>query len=439
MDLSSSDQSDWSLSTQSSLWPPSSSFWETDFVSYTDNGKKPYLFKAILPAELCNPDEVAAAFRRLQSSSTSWLEDTGVRARVYVEEQREDDLALRALGSEFESDETLLSFMQRITGAERFSLVLNNFERASPLLAGGLGEFIQSMFRVRGVPIGGCEQVLFAGNYSGTAFGVHEGFEHAFLCHLGPGVKDFYCWPRETYLEMTHGSRAPTFGDYQWMLPRGQKFEMEPGDVLYLPALVYHVGRQTDFSTAIAIPLYTYPYQRFIARVLLPGLSASVPFDEEGMSEHVLYENGARVVDQKLSDLALNLLFKWRDRDLSRLLQYRWHRLTSNGCWEIPEKYTFAPFEECGLKQSLNIVQGSVLRVIKPYKICSERGLDCAPSELRVFLRSTSVVVPYQENLPKLFDELNAGKEIVLNSTDNLVLAFRCISQTAGLALIPKP
>lgn len=41
-----------------------------------------------------------------------------------------------------------------------------------------------------GLPAGGSEQVAFMGNYSATAFGVHEGHEDAFLVHLGSGTKD---------------------------------------------------------------------------------------------------------------------------------------------------------------------------------------------------------------------------------------------------------
>ena len=165
--------------------------------------------------------------------------------------------------------------MQDLVGAERFSLVINNLETVSPALAAGLGTFLRSLIDGWGLPLGGAEQVAFAGNYSGTAFGIHEGYEDAFLVHLGPNAKNFYCWSAELYEKLT-GGKEPTYGDYQALLEHGEHFLLEPGDALFLPRRVFHVGTQDTFSVSVAMPLYTYPYAQILQSRIIPDVLASL-------------------------------------------------------------------------------------------------------------------------------------------------------------------
>lgn len=170
-------------------WPPSAEFWSSEFPARTDGAVAPYLFKGLVPADRLGPDDVLDGLRRLRRAATQG-ELASARTRVYVGEQRRDEVADTVLSSPW-SDEEFVAWMQDLTGADRFSLVINNLETTSPKLAAVLGELIGSAHAGWGVPIGGSEQVAFAGNYAGTAFGVHEGYEDAFLVHLGPGIKHF--------------------------------------------------------------------------------------------------------------------------------------------------------------------------------------------------------------------------------------------------------
>lgn len=95
--------------------------------------------------------------------------------------------------------------MRDLVDADRFSLVINNLETVSPALAAGLGTFPGSLIDGWGLPLGGAGQVAIAGNYAGTAFGVHEGYEDAFLTHFGPNAKNFYRWRAD------HTAPVPTW------------------------------------------------------------------------------------------------------------------------------------------------------------------------------------------------------------------------------------
>ncbi|CDL84556.1 cupin domain-containing protein [Xenorhabdus cabanillasii] len=387
--------------------------WE-GFDDKTNHGKIPFLFEKILPLNegFSNYETVQEAIYSLCTES-NFLK-TDCRFRVYDGENRRDDLVDKLFSETILPNETIVNFMQRLTGKERFSLVINNLEQSSPKLAADFGLFAQSFFEYKGTPIGGIEQAAFCGNYSGTAFGIHEGFEHALLCHLGPGIKYFYCWSRELYLEIT-GSRKPTFSDselYDKLIEKGTLYVLKPGDALYLPASVYHVGRQEEYSVSIALPFYTYPLSRFMAIKVLPTLSEqSLPFDQEGMSELIKFNNSQYIVNS-LSNLLAETMTKWIKQDLPKYINYYWHRLHSNGGWELPASISTDPSKEPEKHNNLTIPINSQVSLQSPFIISYEVGLDCEPSEIRVFIAARSVVLPSSKDILNILDNLNNYQKV---------------------------
>lgn len=410
-------------------WPLTSAWWAREFVEATQGGVAPYLFKSVLPSHFPGPDEVTNAFRSMQK-----LHDVkNARVRVYLGEERRDDLIKKALGSPFLGNESLVHFMVRITGEKRFSLVLNRLQDWSDPLTASVGALLQSMFVERGVPLGGSEMVVFAGNYAGTAFGVHRGFEHAFLIHLGPGTKDFHCWSEQLYTKLT-GSLEPTFGDYEHLLSSSEKFVLEPGDVLYLPAFVFHVGRQDDFSVSVACPLYTYPIKRLLKQVL-SNLVEHIPFDETGASPHQPWVFTAHPVQEFASSVAEGLFDDWMKTQIPTVLEDYWLRLISNGGFDLSESPIDATGQETGLTAPLPLEAGGTLRLKEPYKICwSSRNGDTG--DVQVFLRGHCVTVPFAEKLITLFEHLNAGHEIALEGLSAVVGSLQKLSRTNGFEVV---
>ncbi|WP_275382057.1 cupin domain-containing protein [Xenorhabdus bovienii] len=407
--------------------------WE-GFDQKTNYGKTPFLFQSVLPLNegFSNHETVKNAFYNLCSKSN--LLKTDCRLRIYDGEKRRDDLVEKLSSETILSDETLIHFMQRLSGKERFSLVINNLEQSCPKLAADFGLFAQSFFDYKGIPIGGIEQATFCGNYSGTAFGIHEGFEHAFLCHLGPGIKYFYCWSRELYLEIT-GSREPTFSDselYDKLIEKGTLYILKPGDALYLPASVYHVGRQEEFSVSIALPFYTYPLSRFMALKILPALSEqSLPFDQEGMSELIKFDNNQFDIEP-LSTLLTETINKWLQQDLPKYLHYYWHRLRSNGGWELPTTISADPLKEPEHQNDLIINPDSQVSLQAPFIVSYEHGLDCSSDEIRVFIATKSVILPASSETLKLLDTLNTRQPITIHS-EEVYTSLKILIGTGGL------
>jgi hypothetical protein len=418
----------------SHAWPPGRSFWTDEFPAHTNDRTAPYLFKGIVPVTAANTDAVLdgfAAIRRAHAAGT----EISAHARVYVGEDRRDDLLSTVLAAPGWPEGGFVAWMQNLAGAERFSLVINNLETVSPSLAAGLGAFLASLFDGWGVPMGGAELVAFAGNYSGTAFGVHEGYEDAFLTHYGPGVKHFYTWSNEDYRKLTAGS-DPLYGDYRWLLEHGEHFVLEPGDALFLPRRVFHVGRQDEFSVSVAVPLYTYPEAAVLRQAVIPGLIESLlaggPDTELGTpSPMAALDAGTAPVAERMARLAAQTLAaaaQQADTAVTKHIRQRWHTVLSNGGWEMVAA-DLARSQAAAAFTPEHVTPGAQVAVTAPYRmlVTSEQA----------FLRGFEVAIDPAVLTPELVAALNTGPT-TLPDDHQVLAAVRALGATGGLTVTAR-
>jgi hypothetical protein len=416
-------------------WPPDGSFWADEFPARTNDRTTPYLFKGIIPTTAANSDAILdgfAAIRQAHAEATP----ISAHARVYVGEDRRDDLLHTVLDAPGWADGGFTEWMQQLAGADRFSLVLNNLETVSPDLAAGLGTFLASLMQGWGVPMGGAELVAFAGNYSGTAFGVHEGYEDAFLTHYGPGTKHFYTWSGEDYRKLTGGDQ-PLYGDYGWLLVHGEHWVLEPGDALFLPRRVFHVGRQDEFSVSVAVPVYTYPDAAILSKAVLPGLIESLlaggPDTELGQpSPMAALDAGFTPAAHRLTGRAVQALAgaaQQAGTAVEQHMRQRWHTILSNGGWEMVTD-DFARAQAAAAFSAGPVVAGTEVVVIKPYQLIATGG--------KAFLRGYEIAIDPAVMTGELVAAVNAGP-ITLPADENLLSAVRALGTTGGLAVTARP
>jgi len=412
-------------------WPPGRSFWTDEFPARTSERTTPFLFKGIVPPSAANPDAVLDGFATIRRAHTAGTESSA-HARVYVGEDRRDDLLSTVLAAPGWADGGFVTWMQSLVDAERFSLVINNLETVSPSLAAGLGAFLASLFDGWGVPMGGAELVAFAGNYSGTAFGVHEGYEDAFLTHYGPGVKHFYTWSNDEYQKLT-GSSDPLYGNYLWLLEHGEHFVLEPGDALFLPRRVFHVGRQDEFSVSVAVPLYTYPDAAVLRQTILPDLMESLlaggPDTELGTpSPMAALAAGNTPVTTRLAALAAHTLAAAAQQAgaaVERHTHQRWHTVLSNGGWEMVAA-DLARAEAVAAFDPTRVAAGAEVTLTAPYRLLVTGE--------QAFLRGFEVPADPEVLTPDLVAALNAGPT-VLPDDPNVLDAVRGLGATGGLTV----
>ncbi|SEP53738.1 cupin domain-containing protein [Amycolatopsis saalfeldensis] len=414
-------------------WPPSPDFWTDEFPAQTTTRTTPYLFKGIIPETAAHSDDFLAGFETIRRAHAAQL-DIKAKARVYVGEDRRDDLLPSVLTAPAWDGASFVPWMQDLVGAERFSLVINNLETVSPGLAAGFGAFLRTLVDGWGFPLGGAEQVAFAGNYAGTAFGVHEGYEDAFLVHLGPNPKNFYTWPADEYEKLT-GGKKPLYGDYQWLLAHGEHFVLEPGDALFLPRRVFHVGTQDQFSVSVAIPLYTYPHAAILRQQIIPDVLASLLDDrgpDDALSEPspmAAADAGSMPVAEQLAGLGRNLLLTAADRvtdAAERHARQRWHTVLSNGGWELSAN-DLSRQEAAAAFDPQQVTPGATVSLIAPYQLfVTDDG---------VFLRGFDIDLDVTSLDQDTVAALNAGDSIALPADDAVLAAFRTLGATGGLRL----
>ncbi|MGW8762894.1 hypothetical protein ACWGN5_10370 [Streptomyces sp. NPDC055815] len=419
------------MSSSTGAWPPPRAFWTDTLPEKTDGMRRPYLFKGVIPASAANADTVLDGFAAIRRAHAAGVEITS-NARVYVGEEHRPDLVVKVLATDGWPEGGFTAWMQEQVGAERFSLVLNTLESVSDPLAAGLGEFVGALIDGWGVPAGGAELVAFVGNYSGTAFGVHEGYENAFLTHYGPATKDFYCWPAEEYRKLTGGS-DPLYGDYTWLLERGEHFALEPGDALFLPERVFHVGRQSEFSVSVAIPLYTFPdaaiARAWIAPDLLGALLVSEPDTDAGRPSPMQpLTAGPDELARRLSTVTAAAFAAAAEQAPSAAEAHahqRWYTVLSNGGWQQSEN-DLARDEAAAAFAAASLTSGTSVAVRAPYRLMVTGE--------QAFLRGCETATDPAVLTPDLVERLNNGPT-TLPDDPKVIAVIRTLGATGGLTV----
>ncbi|WP_327309869.1 cupin domain-containing protein (plasmid) [Streptomyces sp. NBC_01298] len=423
------------MSSSTGDWPPPRAFWTDTLPEKTAGMTSPYLFKGVVPASAASAAAVLDGFAAIRRAHATGVEITA-NARVYVGEEERPELVDTVLAADGWPEGGFPAWMQEQVGAERFSLVVNTLESVSPPLAEGLGEFVGALIDGWGVPAGGAELVAFVGNYSGTAFGVHEGYENAFLTHYGPGTKDFYCWPAEEYRKLTGGD-APLYGDYTWLLEHGEHFALEPGDALFLPERVFHVGRQSEFSVSVAIPLYTLPdaaiARAWIAPELLETLLASAPDTDAGQPSPMQpLTAGPGDLARRLaavSAAALTAAAQQAPAVAEQHAHQRWHTVLSNGGWQQTEN-DLARDEAVTAFAAATLTPGTNVTVRAPYQLMITGD--------QAFLRGLEAPADPAVLTPDLVQRLNTGPT-PLPDDPQVIAAIRTLGATGGITVTTTP
>jgi hypothetical protein len=165
-------------------------------------------------------------------------------------------------------NDTLESWSYKIFGKEKFGMVLNNLEEYSNSFSEKVAIIVKPLLERSGLPLGGLSFLFFMGNYGFTPFGIHKEAvgEEGILFHLGPGPKEFYTWDNSKYNAIEHNTEV--FHNIDKMLPDAKRYNLEPGDAMFIPHQVYHIANSSDFSISFVMD-YINPPTDFFENQLL--------------------------------------------------------------------------------------------------------------------------------------------------------------------------
>jgi hypothetical protein len=190
-----------------------------------------------------------------------------ISSRLFIDGGTRDDLSEMVTRCPKPPGVQTYDWLKEVTGSSSFCLALNGINGLSDKIDG----FVRHAFNARwieqiGMPLGGIDTYCFIGKYPITPFGIHTDREHTFLYHLGPGHKNAWLWSPNEF-ERTQGAVRHQF-KFDEVEHLAEKFVLQPGDVLYIPAGHYHVLANPEFSATLGIA----PYDRTPRDLILEGL-----------------------------------------------------------------------------------------------------------------------------------------------------------------------
>lgn len=359
--------------------PGSSRFW-ADFLRRSRGLRVPVHRRGLFHPPLCTFDDVAEVLRAMGRASDK------VTFGIFVDDVRSPKHHARLRARPPAAGESLEAWSRRVFGNKTFGLLINGAEQVSDRLARAVAAFLAPLLLERGMPWGGVDISFFIGNYAHTPFGIHQDVGvHVLHAHLGPGTKELLLWSLRGY-RRHNGSWDESF-DVARLRPHARRFLLRPGDFFYLPPTYFHVGATPELSAAMMVVLIERSEQEFLKQALTEALAREQP---------ALWPEGGDV-DTVVSDLSSldRRLGSWIDESVSDLEL----SLASN------QGLRRAPGSAAVLDEPW---EGTTLRRVQPFRILYRRQ----GRQLVYFLRRRRFVAAFTPRLTRLFDRLNAGRDV---------------------------
>ncbi len=225
------------------------SSWASRLVPASQQLTRPVHIEGVMPGFDRVRDAVARMFTRFTAQELP-------RVRAWVDGGQRYTITDALVELADKPDLPLPERLAEASGSPHYCVTFNG-------LSGWCEEFARDMQaqmldplfdELGGAPVCGTDFYAFFGNYGYTPFGVHDDMDQSLLWHLGPAPKTAYVWPRSRYVELTGGTLATT--DYEALLPHALRFELHPGDLLFIPMGDFHILDTREFSCTMGLTLF---------------------------------------------------------------------------------------------------------------------------------------------------------------------------------------
>jgi hypothetical protein len=338
--------------------------------------------------------DVVQALRRLREDPSG-----GTRLRVFVARGHRHDLPSRLLARpRLEGPGELQAWIEAGASTADACLTFNGIGAYDEALArrvcrGLLGPIL----RARGVTACGADLYAFMGGYGDTPFGVHSDPDHSTLLHLGPGDKELYLWSPARYRELTGGEESSFAVDE--LLSHGERYVLRPGDLLHIPAGVFHIARAAAFSVTLGLTIFPSLCQDLLRRSAELYLRA-LPRTDLGFFSFPSAAEGSEVEAALGTALGNGEALQW---DLGRAARRYLALLRSNG-YLVPPPIAISPAE----RPSPPLADDQLLRTPEEYWLGAEQVED----HCELLVRGRVLRMRPHARLPELLARLNDGLRV---------------------------
>jgi len=366
--------------------------WKTFF----DDSNK--LCKPAQAKQLVSKNDIAEIKLLLNNVLTGFLakEDLHVGLKTYINNELRNDFIEKMVANPPKLEDSLENWSQQIFGDQKFGMILIGLEEYSNSFAEKVATIVRPLLEIAGLPLNGLSFLFFMGNYGFTPFGVHKEAtgEDGVLFHLGPENKQFYTWDDPKYNAIEHNSEV--FHNVSEMLPKGKVYELEPGDAMFIPHYVYHIGNTPKFSLSFVLDYINPPKDKFENELIKETA-------EEELLNHIEYEKPIKL---NATQAALNEVIDLQSiqKKMEIAFARKILRLKSNGGIRKKSNRTRAtipPMENFSIKSK---------KIFPIYLDVQD------PKKTLIFARGHRLVKKNHPRLPQLIDQLNKGEAMTLAS-----------------------
>lgn len=319
-------------------------------------------------------------------------EDLHKGLKIYINNELRNDYIEKLVANPPKLESSFEDWSQQIFGEQKFGMILIGLEQYSNSFAEKAATIVDPLLKIAGLPLNGLSFLFFMGNYGFTPFGIHKEAtgEDGILFHLGPENKQFYTWDDPKYNVIEHNSEV--FRNVSEMLTEGHEYELEPGDAMFIPHYVYHIGNTSKFSSSLVLDYINPPKDRFENELIKETA-------EEELLNHIEYEKPLKL-DTPNPALSNLLDLQSIQKKMEIVLRRKVISLKSNG----------------GIRKKSNMIANR----IPPTENFSIKGKKIFPiyldvqdsNNMLIYARGHRIVKKNHPMLSQLIDQLNTGESI---------------------------
>ena len=312
--------------------------------------------------------------------------------KIYIDSELRNDYILKLVKHPPKVGESLEEWSHQIFGDQKFGMILIGLEQYSNAFAIKAASMVSPLLKTAGMPVHGLSFLFFMGNYGFTPFGIHKEAtgEDGILFHLGPENKQFYTWDDPKFNSLDHNTQV--FHNVSEMISEGEEYILEPGDAMFIPHYVYHIGNTSEFSSSVVLDYINPPKDQF-ENDLIQATA------EQGLKNHVDYE---KPIEMEATPALWNQLIDIQSvqRKMELVLSRNILKLRSNGGLARKSIRNHAT-----MPSDMN----ANFKGIPIFPLLYEVQTD---DSVLIFARGHQMVIKNHPNLIELINRLNDGATI---------------------------
>lgn len=219
-----------------------------DWSERSENGLEPCMFQGIMSTDDIDHFhlEIKSLFKKFLASG-----QTHLGMQVYLDQVIRNDLGRTLEENPPYDDKSLIEWIKFLFGDLKFGIIHNYLENNGNSFSNRTALLIEDLVTLVGIPLGGISfsSSLENNGYSPLKVRKKSKGRDCYIFNLGPAPKQYFIWK---YKDLTNPkSNQIDFIDLEEMTKSATKFELDAGDVLFIPSSTYYLSKAEELSLCL--------------------------------------------------------------------------------------------------------------------------------------------------------------------------------------------